>query len=667
MKMKKITKMVAVVVVISSAQLLVGEYLASNETVNIGKGEPINLVKSYNRWKNDYEKGQVDLKGPSIGLTWNKGLSSMYSSATGIANINLENGKVAINISGDIDGSMSEVWLVDNIEKQGNTVQLEKGDNIIRLGSLISTDNGASLNTQLDLTALNNLEIDWIVVTGKDTSPLDSGVLYGSTSLFQKVYHYPQHRISKAFNNKASLLSLISNATAQGIVPENWFPGARLVNEGREIFFKTTFNGNGRTCGTCHPATNNFTLDPKFIATLPDSDPLFIAERAEPNPLSQDFEEPELMRRVGLIKENTNGFSDLEHNFTMRAVSHVLGLNTSLSPPTLAGDDGTVGSALERTGWSGDGSPVGTVGAIQVSGTLRDFTIGAIRQHMPKTLDRTPGVDFRFPTEHELDALEAFMLSLGRQEEFDDFTTISMNDERAERGRLNYMGENVAGPMNCNACHFNGGANTNPDFTFPVSVTPLSHELTNRSFAPRNEELLDQHADLVNENKNPFDDGFGSGTNLFNVPTVIEAADTGPFFHGNQIDTVEAMVASYSSKRHLKSGEILDPIVHLNGAQVTNVGAFVRVLNADENVRSAMLLIDQALDLPFHQWVNRRINIRIAQSEIDDAIQVLDGGNLHFDKVLPLLKQARKLSLSRRNNNRVIRKLEEVRSLMINR
>ena len=35
------------------------------------------------------------------------------------------------------------------------------------------------------------------------------------------------------------------------------------------------------------------------------------------------------------------------------------------------------------------------------------------------------------------------MLSLGRQEEFDDFNQISMSDERADKGRLNYMGENI--------------------------------------------------------------------------------------------------------------------------------------------------------------------------------------------------------------------------------
>lgn len=669
--MKKITIIIAVLVVISSVELLINNTSSTNQKkIKIaGKLDPSHLIKSYNRWEADYKKNQGFLEGPSIGLTWNKGLSSEYSHAKGLANINLKNGSVTVSIIGDVDDTVSDVWLVDNISSQkGSSVQPEINDHIIHVGSLTPTSSGASLSTQLDLTKLNSLEIDWVVITRKDSSPIDGGVLYGSTSLFQKIFHYPQYRLSIASNKTPFFLpSLISPVSADGIYPERWFPEARLINDGRKIFFNTTFNGNGRTCGTCHPETNNFTLDPKFIATLPANDPLFVAERRQPNPLSKNFENPELMRKVGLIMENTNGFSDLEGNYTMRAVSHVLGLNTSLSPPTYSGNDGTVGknSPKERTGWSGDGSPIGFVGDLNTQGTLRDFTVGAIRQHFTKTLQRRPGIDFRLPNEYELDALEAYMLSLGRQEEFDDFTQISMTDERADRGRLNYMGENVAGMMSCNACHFNGGANTDPNFDFPVSVTPLSHEMTNRSFAPRGEELIDQHADLVDMARNPRDDGFGSGTNLFNVPTVIEAADTGPFFHKNSIDTVEAMVAFYSSKRHLQNGEVLDPIVHLNGAQVANVGAFLRVLNADENIRSALSLLDQASDL----WRRRdkKINLKIAGAEITDAIEVLEGGNLHFNDALPLLRKAKYLIKRHFSWRRAYHHLQEARELMINR
>ena len=55
-------------------------------------------------------------------------------------------------------------------------------------------------------------------------------------------------------------------------------PNEELISRGKEIFFNETFDGNGRTCGTCHRKENNFTIDPAFIATLPADDPLFVAE-----------------------------------------------------------------------------------------------------------------------------------------------------------------------------------------------------------------------------------------------------------------------------------------------------------------------------------------------------------------------------------------------------
>ena len=51
-----------------------------------------------------------------------------------------------------------------------------------------------------------------------------------------------------------------------------------MTAQGRQLFLNERFEGNGRTCGTCHVETNNFTVDPELIATLPPTDPLFVAE-----------------------------------------------------------------------------------------------------------------------------------------------------------------------------------------------------------------------------------------------------------------------------------------------------------------------------------------------------------------------------------------------------
>ena len=37
-----------------------------------------------------------------------------------------------------------------------------------------------------------------------------------------------------------------------------------LVRTGAELFINGTFEGNGRTCASCHPPPNNFSIDPRY-------------------------------------------------------------------------------------------------------------------------------------------------------------------------------------------------------------------------------------------------------------------------------------------------------------------------------------------------------------------------------------------------------------------
>ncbi len=186
-----------------------------------------------------------------------------------------------------------------------------------------------------------------------------------------------------------------------------------LIERGRRLFMNETFDGNGRTCATCHPPTNNFTIDPAFIARLPQSDPLFVAEN---NPDLAGLEDPDLIAQ-GLILENLDGF---DNPGVFRGVPHTLGLTVSTKV------DPAESNLTGALGWSGDGAPG--------DGTLRSFALGAVVQHFTKTLNRKEEEgDFRLPTESELDALEAFQASLGRQTEIDLAAMNFANDGRASR------------------------------------------------------------------------------------------------------------------------------------------------------------------------------------------------------------------------------------------
>ncbi len=381
-----------------------------------------------------------------------------------------------------------------------------------------------------------------------------------------------------------------------------------LVERGEEIFFNETFDGNGRTCGSCHRAEDNFAISPAFIATLPDDDPLFVAEQ---NPdLAENFENPVLMRELALIFENQDGFDDLENDFNMRGVPHTLALSTSIESRT-----------GPQTGWSGDGAPG--------DGSLRAFSTGAVIQHFTRTTNRIAGVDFRLPTDEELDALAAFQLSLGRQGELE--LPLPLRNVVVARGQEIFL-DNTLGK--CNACHANAGANGDPNIFGPGAG--------NLNFATGVEDLPDQPADLTGE-KNPPDDGLGSpGTGEFNTPTLVEAADTGPFFHNNSIETIEGAVAFYNGDAFNNSpaGALLIGAtgsgINLDATQVVAVAAFLRAINALENMRSTMDVLEGIRDGEVRggEFMDRAFARSAA--DIDDAIMVLTGGGIHPEAVAHL-------------------------------
>jgi hypothetical protein len=375
-----------------------------------------------------------------------------------------------------------------------------------------------------------------------------------------------------------------------------------LVARGRRIFFEETFGGNGRTCGTCHRADQNMTLSPAFIATLPANDPLFVAET---NPdLAQNFENPRLMRPFSMILENLDGFDDLPNKFTMRGIPHLLGLRTSVAS-----------RAGPRTGWSGDGAPG--------DGSLRSFATGAVIQHFTKTTNRIADVDFRLPTDDELDALEAFQLSLGRQADLG--LPLPLKGVVPARGQAIFL-DNTLGK--CNVCHFNAGANANPDI--------FGAGAGNMNFNTGVEALPDQPADLAGE-PNPPDDGFGvPGNGEFNTPPLVESADTGPFFHDNSVETIEGAVGFYDGESFNTSpaGLFLKGAtgggIELDATQIVAVAAFLRVINALDNIDQSVARLQKTAAGRHYFSAD---DLKVVPADIDDAIADLVGGGLHAEAV----------------------------------
>ena len=402
---------------------------------------------------------------------------------------------------------------------------------------------------------------------------------------------------------------------------------------GADIFFKETFNGNGRTCGTCHRLERNFTIDAPFIARLPSTDPLFIAENTTDGLPLDNLEISAQLHARGLILENIDGTQPEGPTvrFVLRSVPHNLSQGVSIKGLGIESDP-----AVDRTGWSGDGSPFsGTNGSgVTMTGRLDDFTMGAINQHFTRSLNRVPGVDFRKSTEEEGTAVATFMKHLGRLNDI-SLSSVAFSDAGAELGRQRFL---TAG---CTGCHGNAGANVT------VVVNGVSTDVN-----------FSQNTG-VDGSRNPALSGFPSdggdfffpgqtppnpmGNGLFNAPPLVEAADTGPFFHTDtqvagavaentsSAQTIEQAVAFYTSPAFATSpGGVATPVT-ATAADVASIGRFLRALNAIFNIQMAANRITGARDMGNVLGNVARVDRmqrRMAQMtlfELDDAVRVLSG------------------------------------------
>ena len=313
-----------------------------------------------------------------------------------------------------------------------------------------------------------------------------------------------------------------------------------LVAQGERLFFEETFDGNGRTCGTCHPAAEAFTIGPSTVAALPPTDPLFVAEAV---PGLAQLERPPLLRGPrALILENVDGF-DLPPVF--RGTPHLLNV--------------------------GGTAPYGFSGDVP---DLRTFAANAVRQHFPRSLARIPGVDFHEPTEEELAALEAFMQSIVVGNPGGAFPYQLALGPSASRGRDLFTGR-----ARCGFCH-NG-----PFFSTPFGV-PFGEPFGEPVGLRFDTGVTRRPNNVIPPPECPGCQPIGplEHDRSFDVPTLLGIRDTAPFFHDNSAATLRDAVAHYGSRSFNESPAVafVGPIV-LSGHDIDDLTAFLESLTACGN------------------------------------------------------------------------------------
>jgi cytochrome c peroxidase len=604
-----------------------------------------------------YRQGQLASGTPDvmrIRLGYVKGLSRSFTSMVGEAALNLESGAFEVSLNRLTPLQTYTVWLVDRLEID-SVVPLP--DLVFGLVTFVAAGPSALLTGVLPSNLPGGLTIDRVVVTpgvSWGSEPLGAGTV----NVFQKIFFRrlslvnestgvvlfqettPAPRLSDlvpdlALETDAELSSSSGSMPSSSSMSSSSAESSggsvkmdRLISQGAQLFFEQIFNGNGRTCGTCHRANRNFMIDAEFIATLPANDPLFVAEF---NPELAQLERPQLMRQFGLILENLDGFSSPTTNFVMRGVPHTLGLQVSLDR-----DTSLPNPPAEMTGWSGDGSP-GT-------GSLREFAIGAVTQHFTKRLQRVEGTDFRLPSEHELDALEAFQLSLGRDKDF-DLSKITFTNEEVNTGQSLFI--NGGGDRNfggtCNFCHTNAGARS------------ASLQNQNRNFNTNVEDRVHPARDVENF---PKDGGFGRtnngdgtfGNRTFNTASAVEAADTAPFFHNNVETTLEDAIRFYTGPE-FNTPRAAAARFSFTETQIDQIADFLRGVNTLQNIEVARRELSEILANRSNPRREQDTRLQTAFEETQDAIEVLNEGGIFPSAVTRLTAARNRIAQAQRSND----------------
>jgi cytochrome c peroxidase len=327
----------------------------------------------YEEWSAAHEQrgGDRNVTVTLAAESSNAHMTGAEATPTGLALLNVIDGKIRV-VVGALDPSAEyDVWLVDHRPIAGNSAGFDKSDSYLLAGSLARNGSQWELETDLGAKPFVDFQVDTVAVSVKGSHPTQQVALQGSPDLFQNLYTslrtpalfaasdyvapgaFPSRDGRPLIDSNVAMaqdtLDMVRNfGVAEDtrrqltVVDANVVTDA-LVRQGAQLFIQEEFMGNGRTCETCHNFLNNITLSRLDVALRPDTDSLFVSE-------NQQALAPRMMNgRVVFPLDNPVGPRNarpcvredgLDVNIppVCRSVPHLQAFSTTLrpSPPAVA-------------------------------------------------------------------------------------------------------------------------------------------------------------------------------------------------------------------------------------------------------------------------------------------------------------------------------------------
>jgi hypothetical protein len=249
----------------------------------------------------------------------------------------------------------------------------------------------------------------------------------------------------------------------------------------------------------------------------------------------------------------------------------------------------------------------------------------------------------------------AFQLSLGRSKDF-ILGNITFTDANANLGKGLFI--NGASPPQpgfggtCNFCHTNAGA---------LAAAPAGQNRNfNTNIEARDHPGRDGSPDVPDPDF-PFDGGFGQtptnpngsfGNGTFNTASVVEAADTAPFFHNNvvakledegAVSALEGVVRFYTGPEFNDAARIqANAGFFFTDPQIDQLVDFMRGVNTLQNIDVAVRELKEILDNRNNPRSEQDKRLQTAFEETQDAIDVLTAPDAEgvFASAVPQLNTA---------------------------